>query len=107
MVTDTVGLYCRCYCCCQSLHNLPVSDTPQLPKFFTPIDLVDLSVEVCGIKFENPFGLASATPTTSSAMIRRAFEEGWAFALTKTFSLNKVSGNIFEVFIDYRNNIVF
>jgi dihydropyrimidine dehydrogenase (NADP+) len=74
----------------QSLQQLTVSDVPELPKFYTPIDLVDLSIEVCGLKFENPFGLASATPTTSSAMIRRAFEQGWAFALTKTFSLDKV-----------------
>ena len=63
---------------------------PQLPKFFTPIDQVDISVEMCGLKFPNPFGLASAPPTTTSAMIRRAFEAGWGFALTKTFALDKV-----------------
>lgn len=63
---------------------------PKLPKFYTAIDSVDLSVQVCGIKFENPFGLASAPPTTASAMIRRAFEAGWGFAVTKTFGLNKV-----------------
>ena len=45
---------------------------------------------MAGLHFENPFGLASATPTTSSAMMRRGFEAGWAFALTKTFSLDKV-----------------
>jgi dihydropyrimidine dehydrogenase (NADP+) len=39
--------------------------------------------------FPNPFGLASATPCTSAAMIRRAFEAGWGFAVTKTFSLDK------------------
>ncbi len=77
----------------QSLHGLYVSPVPQLPKFFTPVDLVDLSIEVCGLKFENPFGLASATPTTSSAMIRRAFEAGWSFAVTKTFGLDKVCVN--------------
>ena len=63
---------------------------PALPQFYTPIDEVDVSVELAGLKFENPFGLASATPTTSSAMIRRAFEQGWAFAVTKTFTLDKV-----------------
>ncbi|KAG5445036.1 Dihydropyrimidine dehydrogenase [NADP(+)] [Clonorchis sinensis] len=68
---------------------VPKRDEPQLPLFTTPIDLVDVSVEVCGIKFPNPFGLASAPPTTSSAMIRRAFEAGWGFAVTKTFGLNK------------------
>lgn len=59
------------------------------PLFVSPIDFVDLSIEICGIKFENPFGLASAPPTTSSAMIRRAFDAGWGFAVTKTFALDK------------------
>jgi len=73
----------------QGLVGLKVSDEPQLPKFFTPIDEVDISVEMCGMKFINPFGIASAPPATTSAMIRRAFEAGWAFAVTKTFSLDK------------------
>lgn len=72
----------------QSKHGIPVSKEPCLPKFFTPIDTVDISVDMCGIKFPNPFGLASAPPTTSSAMIRRGFEAGWGFALTKTFGLD-------------------
>lgn len=42
-----------------------------------------------GIHFPNPFGLASATPSTSADMIRRSFEAGWGFAVTKTFSLDK------------------
>lgn len=61
---------------------------PQLPKFYTPIDQVDISVELCGIKFPNPFGLASAPPTTSSSMIRRAFKAGWGFVVTKTYCLD-------------------
>lgn len=73
----------------QSLHNLSVPKDPQLPKFHSPIDDVDLSIEICGLKFENPFGLASAPPATTSAMIRRAFEAGWAFTVTKTFALDK------------------
>jgi dihydropyrimidine dehydrogenase (NADP+) len=74
----------------QSQYGVDVGSVPRLPKFMTPIDNVDISVEVCGIRFMNPFGLASATPTTSSAMMRRAFEAGWGFSLTKTFSLDKV-----------------
>ncbi|VDM54061.1 unnamed protein product [Angiostrongylus costaricensis] len=50
---------------------------------------VDISVEMCGVKFEHPFGLASAPPTTSGPMCRRAFEQGWSFILTKTFGLDK------------------
>uniref|UniRef100_A0A3B4X8H4 Dihydropyrimidine dehydrogenase [NADP(+)] n=1 Tax=Seriola lalandi dorsalis TaxID=1841481 RepID=A0A3B4X8H4_SERLL len=73
----------------QSLHGQAVDPVPKLPLFYSAIDQVDISVEVCGIKFPNPFGLASAPPTTSTAMIRRAFEQGWGFALTKTFGLDK------------------
>ncbi|XP_053771780.1 dihydropyrimidine dehydrogenase [NADP(+)] isoform X2 [Desmodus rotundus] len=73
----------------QAQYGAAVPAWPELPLFHTPVDLVDLSVEVAGLKFANPFGLASATPSTSAAMIRRAFEAGWAFALTKTFSLDK------------------
>lgn len=73
----------------QELNGLSVSKSPRLPKFMSEIDLVDISVEICGLRFPNPFGLASAPPTTSSAMVRRAFENGWGFAVTKTFGLEK------------------
>ncbi|KAG8231044.1 hypothetical protein J437_LFUL010923 [Ladona fulva] len=76
----------------QGLKGSQVPLKPELPKFYSPIDLVDISVEMCGMKFENPFGLASAPPATTSPMIRRAFQAGWAFAVTKTFSLDKVRG---------------
>jgi dihydropyrimidine dehydrogenase (NADP+) len=40
-----------------------------------------------GVKFDNPYGLASAPPTTSYPMIKRAFDLGWGFAVVKTFVL--------------------
>eukprot|EP01090_Pellita_catalonica_P013334 TRINITY_DN3126_c0_g2_i1.p1 TRINITY_DN3126_c0_g2~~TRINITY_DN3126_c0_g2_i1.p1 ORF type:complete len:752 (+),score=128.88 TRINITY_DN3126_c0_g2_i1:1-2256(+) len=73
----------------QSLHGISVPEESQLPNFYTEIDKVDISVEVCGLKFLNPYGLASATPATSADMIRRSFEEGWAFAVTKTYGLDR------------------
>ncbi|XP_051176423.1 dihydropyrimidine dehydrogenase [NADP(+)] isoform X2 [Leptopilina boulardi] len=73
----------------QESNNYQVPLEPQLPKFHTPIDDVDISIEICGLKFENPFGLASAPPATSSSMIRRAFQAGWGFTVTKTFCLDK------------------
>lgn len=73
------------------MNGSPVIGPPQLPRFYTAVEEVDISVEVCGLKFRSPYGLASAPPTTSGPMIRRAFEQGWAFAVTKTFSLDKVS----------------
>ncbi|XP_066259662.1 dihydropyrimidine dehydrogenase [NADP(+)] [Euwallacea similis] len=80
----TAAWYMHC-----ALQDIPPDTTPELPIFHTPIDEVDLSVEICGIRFENPFGLASAPPVTTPAMIRRAFLQGWGFVVTKTFSLNK------------------
>jgi len=62
---------------------------PRLPLFETEIDKVDLSITMAGVKFPNPFGLASAPCCTSAHMIRRAFEAGWGFAVTKTFVRDK------------------
>lgn len=39
-----------------------------MPLFCTPIDEVDISIEFAGLKFLNPFGLASATPCTSGML---------------------------------------
>jgi dihydropyrimidine dehydrogenase (NAD+) subunit PreA len=43
-----------------------------------------------GLRFENPFLLASAPPTESDANILRAFEAGWAGVVTKTIGLHPV-----------------
>lgn len=48
---------------------------------------VDLSVDFCGLHFENPFMLSSAPPTATGEMIRRAFETGWGGAVTKTLAV--------------------
>ena len=45
---------------------------------------LDLSVEFCGVHFKNPFILSSAPPTTTGEMMGRAFDAGWAGAVTKT-----------------------
>lgn len=66
-----------------------VDAVPRLPMFYTEVDKVDLSVECCGLVFPNPFGIASATNATSAAMLARAFEAGWGFAVTKTLVLDK------------------
>jgi len=48
---------------------------------------VDLSIEYCGLHFENPFMLASAPPTDTYEMVRAAFRAGWAGAVLKTTSM--------------------
>lgn len=48
---------------------------------------VDISVDFCGFHLENPFLLSSAPPTANGEMILRAFDAGWAGAVTKTLPL--------------------
>src|SRR5688500_14531630 len=38
---------------------------------------VDLSIEVDGIQFENPFMLASGPPGTNAKVIAKSFDLGW------------------------------
>ena len=53
--------------------------------------MVDLSTVFTGIRFENPFLLASAPPTESESTIGRAFEAGWGGVVTKTIGLHPVT----------------
>jgi dihydropyrimidine dehydrogenase (NAD+) subunit PreA len=51
---------------------------------------IDLAVSFTGLRFENPFLLASAPPTESDSNIMRAFEAGWGGVVTKTIGLHPV-----------------
>jgi len=84
--------------------GVAVPSVPNLPMFCTPVDLVDLSVTVCGVKFVNPFGLSSATPTGTVGQIRRAFEMGWGFAVTKTL-MHIPATNVSPRIIRVPNNV--
>src|SRR5262249_44211540 len=50
----------------------------------------NLGVIFTGLRFENPFLLASAPPTESDGHILRAFEAGWGGVVTKTIGLHPV-----------------
>ena len=50
--------------------------------------MVQLSIKYKNLEFKNPFILASAPPTRNAEMIARAFDAGWAGAVTKTICLN-------------------
>ncbi len=50
-----------------------------------------LSVTFTGLRFENPFLLASAPPTESEGNIMRAFDAGWGGVVTKTIGLHPVA----------------
>jgi dihydropyrimidine dehydrogenase (NAD+) subunit PreA len=45
---------------------------------------IDLSVEFCGVKCENPFFLSSSVVANNYEMIAKAFDMGWAGAAFKT-----------------------
>lgn len=49
-----------------------------------------LETTFTGLKFENPFILASAPPTESKRKILKAFEAGWGGIVTKTIGLHPV-----------------
>jgi dihydropyrimidine dehydrogenase (NAD+) subunit PreA len=53
--------------------------------------MANLSTVFTGIRFENPFLLASAPPTESESNIRRAFDAGWGGVVTKTIGLHPVA----------------
>ena len=52
--------------------------------------MADLSTTFTGIRFENPFLLASAPPTESDSNIMRAFEAGWGGIVCKTIGMHPV-----------------
>ncbi len=48
----------------------------------------DLSVEVNGMRFENPFVLGSGPPGTNARVIAKSFDLGWGGVVIKTISLD-------------------
>ena len=52
---------------------------------------IQLGVTFAGLRFENPFLLASAPPTESDSNILRAFDAGWGGVVTKTIGLHPVA----------------
>lgn len=47
----------------------------------------DLSIDFCGVHFENPFLLSSSVVGSNYEMVARAFEMGWAGVVFKTIGL--------------------
>jgi len=48
----------------------------------------DLSIEVNGLHFPNPFVTGSGPPGTNYAVMRKAFEQGWGGVICKTLSMD-------------------
>ncbi|MBL4847435.1 MAG: NAD-dependent dihydropyrimidine dehydrogenase subunit PreA [Planctomycetes bacterium] len=49
--------------------------------------MADLSIEVDGLKFDNPFIIGSGPPGSNASTIKRAFDQGWAGVACKTIAL--------------------
>jgi dihydroorotate dehydrogenase subfamily 1 len=49
---------------------------------------VDLSIEVNGMKFDNPFLLGSGPPGTNARVIAKSYDLGWGGMVCKTISLD-------------------
>ncbi|KAK2953513.1 putative Dihydropyrimidine dehydrogenase [Blattamonas nauphoetae] len=68
--------------------DLPLVPT-SIPKFLTAIDSVDISVDIAGLHFPNPFGIAAGPSSENCAMIKRAFKAGFGFVICKTFQVDE------------------
>jgi len=64
---------------------------------------MNLTTTFLSVQFENPFVLASGPPTANYEMIARAFEAGWAGAVTKTLISEPVQ-NLRNRFAVVKNN---
>ena len=51
--------------------------------------MADISIEVNGIKFPNPFVIGSGPPSTNAKTIIKAFDNGWGGVSAKTVSLTE------------------
>ncbi len=72
-----------------------------------PESKIDLSVDFCGVRFENPFVLAAAPPTDEIEMVRDGFNAGWAGAVLKTTAMPGTSVDLVYPLIsaiDYENS---
>lgn len=103
---EKLGKECKCENC-----NAPCKEACNRGKIDKPIDIpeimkvvsedkghesgrIDLSVDFCGVHFENPFLLSSSVVGSNYEMVAKAFEMGWAGVAFKTIGLftpNEVS----------------
>lgn len=51
---------------------------------------IDLSVDFCGLKLNNPFLLSSSPVSNSAEMVARAFEAGWSGVVYKTLNAGRL-----------------
>src|SRR3954464_5101405 len=70
----------------------PSRDEPSRRGWRSIMQGPDLSIVVNGMKFENPFVLASGPPGTNARVIGKSFDLGWGGGVIKTISLHSRKG---------------
>ena len=60
-----------------------------IPVFTTEVDDVSLQTELDGLKYSNPFGIASAPVSGTYECIKNSYLAGFGWAVTKTILLTK------------------
>src|SRR3954464_43754 len=66
----------------------PSRDEPSRRGWRSIMQGPDLGIVVNGMKFENPFVLASGPPGTNARVIAKSFDLGWGGMVIKTISLD-------------------
>ena len=51
---------------------------------------IDLSIEFCGVKFNNPFLLSSSPVSNSAEMVEKSYEAGWSGVVFKTLNSDRI-----------------
>lgn len=51
---------------------------------------IDLSIDFCGVKFNNPFLLSSSPVSNSAEMVEQAYELGWSGVVFKTLNSDRI-----------------
>ena len=67
---------------------VPIDDIMMVAASYgkaTPKD-VDLSIDFCGVRCENPFFLSSSVVGSNYEMVAKAFDMGWAGVAFKTIA---------------------
>ena len=83
--------------CMQACTRGKVADAIRIPELvhyakglksgLKPLEDVDLSIDFCGVHFENPFLLSSSIIGSNAEMVEKAYSMGWAGVAVKTIGM--------------------
>lgn len=92
MLKENPCLNCTNVKCMESCNRKKTGDVVQIQKILSSIkhideeEPMDLSIDFCGVRCENPFFLSSSVIGSNYEMVAKAFEMGWAGVAFKTIA---------------------